>query len=93
MRLIDADRVVYILEQLKSHSLTGQMNIGNAIYLICEQPTAYDVDADKVAIALDEINDIISNHVEKYGEFSLFDRTHIDALNYAIDIVKRGGIE
>ena len=43
MRLIDADK------------LTGNMNIQNALYLIDEQPTAYDV--DKVLEQLEELKE------------------------------------
>ena len=42
--LISRSKVISILEQLEEHSLSGQMYISNAIYLLKNQPTAYDID-------------------------------------------------
>ena len=42
--LITRSKVISVLEQLEEHSLTGKMYISNAIYLLNNQPTAYDID-------------------------------------------------
>ena len=42
--LISRSKVISLLEQLEEHSLTGKMDISNAIYLLNNQPTAYDID-------------------------------------------------
>ena len=42
--LISRSKVISVLEQLEEHSLTGKMYISNAIYLLNNQPTAYDID-------------------------------------------------
>lgn len=44
MRLIDADKAISVLQELREHSLTGRMDIDNAIYLLEYSPTAYNVD-------------------------------------------------
>nr|DAU54699.1 MAG TPA: hypothetical protein [Caudoviricetes sp.] len=44
MRLIDADKVLGVLRELDTRSFSGTMHIKNVMYLINEQPTAYDVD-------------------------------------------------
>ena len=41
--LISRSKVISVLEQLEEHSLTGKMDISNAIYLLNNQPTAYDI--------------------------------------------------
>lgn len=51
--LISRSRVISVLEQLEEHSLTGKMHISNAIYLLENQPTAYDI--DKVVEELEKI--------------------------------------
>ena len=43
--LISRSKVISVLEQLKEHSLSGKMDISNAIYLLENQPTAYDIDS------------------------------------------------
>ena len=42
--LISRSKVISVLEQLEEHSLTGKMHISNAIYLLNNQPIAYDID-------------------------------------------------
>ena len=65
-RLIDADKVISILEQLNEHSLTGNMNIQNALYLIDEQATAYDV--EKVVQQLEEERELSYADFDRYVE-------------------------
>lgn len=36
--------MISVLEQLEEHSLTGKMDISNAIYILNNQPTTYDID-------------------------------------------------
>ena len=54
--LISRSKVIAVLEKLEEHSLTGKMDISNAIYLLENQPTAYDV--DKVVEQLEELKTI-----------------------------------
>lgn len=42
--LISRSKVISVLKQLEEHSLSGKMDISNAIYLIENQPTSYDID-------------------------------------------------
>lgn len=42
--LISRSKVISVLKQLDEHSLSGKMDISNAIYLLEKQPTAYDID-------------------------------------------------
>ena len=42
--LISRSKFISVLEYLEKHSLTGKMYISNAIYLLENQPNAYDVD-------------------------------------------------
>ena len=51
--LISRSKVISVLEQLEEHSLTGKMDISNAIYLLNNQPAAYSV--DKVVEKLEEL--------------------------------------
>ena len=41
--LISRSKVIAVLEQLEEHSLSGKMDISNAIYLLENQPTAYNI--------------------------------------------------
>ena len=75
--LISRSKVISVLEQLEEHSLSGKMNISNAIYLLEMQPTAYDI--DKVVEELEsELKK--GNIAIDFGEFILF------------EIVKQGGV-
>ena len=51
--LISRSKVISVLKQLEEHSLSGKMDISNAIYLIENQPTSYDI--DKVVEELNEL--------------------------------------
>ena len=86
--LISRNRAISILEQLDEHSLSGKMDISNAIYLLEKQPTAYDI--DKVVEELEQLSD------ESYEAFCIAfnsdDRAEYDAYTNAIEIVKQGGV-
>ena len=81
--LISRSRAISILEQLNEHSLSGKMDILNAIYLLENQPTAYDV--DKV---IEEFKTDTS--VKLYG--SLNSRNYMIPVDRAVEIVKQGGV-
>ena len=57
--LISKSKVISVLEQLEEHSLTGKMYISNAIYLLNNQPTAYDI--YKVVEELEERTDFLKD--------------------------------
>ena len=42
--LISRSKAISVLEQLEEHSLTGKVDISNAIYLLENQPIVYDID-------------------------------------------------
>ena len=75
--LINRSKVISVLEKLEEHSLTGKMDISNAIYLLNNQSTAYDV--DKVVEELEKELEK-GNIAIDFGEFRLF------------EIVKQGGV-
>ena len=80
--LISRSKVISVLEQLEEHSLTGKMDISNAIYLLNNAPTAYDI--DKVVEELEE-----AKH-----EICLFDddlEHYQNGIDDAIEIVKQVG--
>nr|DAQ01192.1 MAG TPA: hypothetical protein [Caudoviricetes sp.] len=83
MRLIDADKVLGVLRELDTHSFSGTIHIKNAMYLINEQPTVYDV--DKVVEQLKERSKEFNSGLRLHGkpEDMLTDE--------AIEIVKAGG--
>lgn len=54
--LISRSKVIAVLEKLEEHSLTGKMDISNAIYLLENQPTSYDI--DKVIDELEKVKTI-----------------------------------
>ena len=54
--LISRSKVIAVLEKLEEHSLTGKMDISNAIYLLENQPTSYDI--DKVVEELEKVKTI-----------------------------------
>ena len=93
--LISRNRAISILEQLEEHSLSGKMDISNAIYLLKNQPTAYSV--DEVVEELEERKALHERLVdyetkngtvtEKYQHIKA-----IDVLNDAIEIVKQGSV-
>lgn len=89
--LISRSKAISVLEQLEEHSLTGKMDISNAIYLLENQPKAYDI--DKV---VEELQENASRYTKKYttpyGNNGYRDTKAI-SIHKAIDIVKRGGKE
>ena len=91
--LISRNRAISILEQLEEHSLTGKMDISNAIYLLNNQPTAYDI--DNVVEELEERKILHERLVEYENKNGTVTEKYqhikaIDVLNDAIEIVKQG---
>ena len=84
--LISRSKVISVLEQLEEHSLTGKMDISNAIYLLENQPTAYSV--DKVIEELELIRAKKTCNKEKCDTKEL---CRICVVDDAIEIVKHGG--
>lgn len=80
MRLIDANRVTDILEQLQAHSLNGKMDIVNALYLISNTPTAYNV-----GMVIEELEKELADCGDCYEETGMR-----AAYIKAIEIIKRG---
>lgn len=88
--LISRSKVISVLEQLEEHSLSGKMNISNAIYLLEMQPTAYDV--DKVVKELEEnASRYTKKYLTPYGNNGYRDTKAI-SIHKAIEIVKKGGV-
>ena len=88
--LISRSKVISVLEQLEEHSLSGKMNISNAIYLLEMQPTAYDV--DKVVKELEEnASRYTKKYLTPYGNNGYRDIKAI-SIHKAIEIVKHGGV-
>ena len=92
--LISRSKAISVLKQLEEHSLSGKMDISNAIYLLENQPTAYSV--DKVVEELEKAKHEIPS--EDYCR-SINDKEKCDGRNcfeccaeYLIEIVKRGGV-
>lgn len=84
--LISRKKVISILEQLEEHSLSGKMDISNAIYLLEKQPTAYDI--NKV---VEELNNISFLSETRHCENG-FPIDNVVLLDKAIEIVKQGGV-
>ena len=88
--LISRKKVISILEQLEEHSLSGKMDISNAIYLLEKQPTAYDIDN-----VVEELEENASRYTKKYttpyGNNGYRDTKAI-SIHKAIEIVKQGGV-
>ena len=87
--LINRSKVISVLEQLEEHSLSGKMDISNAIYLLEKQPTAYDV--GKVVEKLEEEKMSYFLTIANTGDEKLdcaYEHTG-DALDKTIDIVKQ----
>ena len=85
--LISRSKVISVLEQLEEHSLTGKMDISNAIYLLNNQPTAYDI--DKVVDELEKIRAKETCNKEKCDTKEI---CRICVVDDAIEIVKQGGV-
>jgi hypothetical protein len=84
MRPIDADKVLGLLRELDAHSFSGTIHIKNAMCLINEQPTVYDVDKVVEQLRKDKFIDcetVLSDVHQGYNA----------GLSRAIDIVKAGG--
>lgn len=84
MRPIDADKVLGVLRELDAHSFSGTIHIKNAMCLINEQPTVYDVDKVVEQLRKDKFIDcetVLSDVHQGYNA----------GLSRAIDIVKSGG--
>ena len=81
--LISRSKVISVLEQLEEHSLSGKMDISNAIYLLEIQPTAYSV--DKVVEELEHLREVDVWKLSGY-----FDSKQDVLINKAIEIVKQG---
>ena len=98
--LISRNKVVSILNQLEEHSLSGKMDISNAIYLINNQPIAYDV--DNVVEQLEERTAFLKD-CTKYGnktaeqQSKSYDTMMMyevkDLVDDLLDIVKAGGTD
>ena len=94
--LISRSKVISVLEQLEEHSLTGKMDISNAIYLLNNTPTAYDI--DKVVEELEEMIHPKQLYFCKYargGCKHLYnnDKDCMECIvENAIEIVKQSGV-
>ena len=78
--LIRRSKAISILEQLEEHSLTGKMDIYNAIYLLNNQPTAYDIDK------------VVEEWEMEMKSSSGYAAERVSAFSRAIEIVKHGGV-
>ena len=86
--LISRSKVISVLEQLEEHSLTGKMDISNAIYLLNNQPTAYDI--DKV---VEELEERQQEYLEGFGVHDNNELYGVACgLGDAIKIVKHGDV-
>ena len=95
--LISRSKVISVLEQLEEHSLSGKMNISNAIYLLEMQPTAFDI--DKVVEKLEELKnkdicDYLDCDVCLYYKKCGVETDQSNNLKWdkSIEIVKQGGL-
>ena len=88
--LISRSKVISVLEQLYEHSLNGKMDISNAIYLLENHPTAYDV--GKVVEEFEKASKDVSRGY--LGKDNNKYHKHYKAvrLSRAIEIVKQGGV-
>ena len=97
--LISRSKVISVLEQLEEHSLTGKMDISNAIYLLNNTPTAYDI--YKVVEELEERTDFLKDctkygnknaeqQAESYSTMMMYEVA--DLVDDLIEIVKQSGV-
>ncbi len=77
--LISRSKVISVLKQLNEHSLSGNMDISNAIYLLERQPTAYSIDK-------------VVEKLSKMDPQEMMSEEQRNVLNYVIEIVKQGGV-
>ena len=75
--LISRSKVIAVLEKLEEHSLTGKMDISNAIYLLENQPTSYDIDK------------VVEELKMEMKASSGYSAERVSAFSRAIEIVKR----
>ena len=87
--LISRSKAISILKQLNEHSLTGKMDISNAIYLLEIQPIAYDI--DKVVEELEKEKEKVQRMRNTCIALSDLEVCDIENVTYkrAIEIVKR----
>ena len=87
--LISRSKAISILKQLNEHSLTGKMDISNAIYLLEIQPIAYDI--DKVVEELEKKKEEVQRMRNTCIALSDLEVCDIENVTYkrAIEIVKR----
>ena len=90
--LISRSKVISVLEQLEEHSLSGKMYISNAIYLLNNQPTAYDI--DKVVEELEQKKEEVQRMRNTCVSLSDLEVCDIENVTYerATEIVKQGGV-
>ena len=87
MRLIDADKMLERLEVWNTSDNTDKALYNFAWNRIAEQPTAYDI--DRVIEQLKKLIDDKVGFLRSTPEANCY----IQAINDAIEIVKRGGVE
>ena len=90
--LISRSKVIAVLEQLEEHSLSGKMDISNAIYLLENQPTAYNI--GKVVEKLEQKKEEVQRMRNTCVALSDLEVCDIENVTYkrAIEIVKHGGV-
>ena len=90
--LISRSKVIAVLEQLEEHSLSGKMDISNAIYLLENQPTAYNI--GKVVAELEQKKEEVQRMRNTCVTLSDLEVCDIENVTYkrAIEIVKHGGV-
>lgn len=95
MRPIDADKVLGVLRELDALSFSETIHIKNAMYLINEQPTVYDL--DKIVEQLEEERELAYADFDRYAEEvdpcldSECDDFFHTGLGRAIKVLKEGG--
>ena len=90
--LISRSKAIAVLEQLEEYSLSGKMDISNAIYLLENQPTAYDI--GKVVAELEQKKEEVQRMRNTCVALSDLEVCDIENVTYkrAIEIVKHGGV-
>ena len=90
--LISRSKVIAVLEQLEEHSLSGKMDISNAIYLLENQPTAYNI--GKVVAELEQKKEEVQRMRNTCVALADLEVCDIENVTYkrAIEIVKHGGV-
>ena len=90
--LISRSKVIAVLEELEEHSLSGKMDISNAIYLLENQPTAYNI--GKVVEELEQKKEEVQRMRNTCVALSDLEVCDIENVTYerAIEIVKQCGV-